>query len=255
MLLGAGRSRAPVQLPCFPPEQSSAGPSVFLPLFRSLTSQRLDPWMLSYPGAGAAAPGVLLAGREGGKGISLSDSLLQAPGSTAFSVHQEGERADGDGAGGPSSGDSGGQRASLHPQAPFSRPASDLCSLRDKTDTNGKTAGERHRGPGYCFCLGGTRTAVSVDADRPKCVLCVGRQSPESPALTATQVCEHWTASRRRGPMPPVARRASLKPHESLALHRHGTSRRERHRPSGRHRHMSEKIIMSLQVPQRKTTG
>lgn len=111
-----------------------------------------------------------------------------------------------------------------------------------------------HQGPGNCFCLSGTETAISVDADRSKSVLCVGRQNPESTALTATQVCERWTASLRRGPMPPVARRASLKPYESLALHRHGTSHHERHRPSGRHRHMSNKIIMSLQVPQR-TTG
>lgn len=82
-------------------------------------------------------------GRE--EKVFLSPTLCCRPQwpmvSTAFSVHQEGEQADCNGAGGPSSGDSMGRRASLHPQTLFSRPASELCSFGDKTDTNGKTAG------------------------------------------------------------------------------------------------------------------
>lgn len=215
--------------------------------------------MLSYPGAGAAAPGGP-PGRKGGRKRYFSLRLSAAGPSGLWcplpsrSTRRESRRTAMEQVGHPPGIVWDGGPASTHRLSSPGQPQSCAPSGIKQTQME-RRLGWPHRGPGNCFCLGGTRTAISVDADRPKCVLCVGRQSPESPVLTATQVCEHWTAILRQGPMPPVARRASLKPCESLALHHHGTSRHERHRPSGRHRHMSNKIIMSLQVPQSRTTG
>ena len=65
---------------------------------------------------------------------------------------------------------------SFIPGAPFSQPASEPCSLGNKTDTSENASrlrqlGQPHRVPRNCFCLGHIQRAISEGVDRPVCAL------------------------------------------------------------------------------------